>query len=167
MEKIINKFIKVKNQAFTLMELIIVIIIMGLLMGVYSYYKGKMIDINTLESIFVNNIMKEMLNNRVKYKNSYYYDIPAKYCPGWDFNNCDWDSDWKCIIWKFRFSELPNASIDLKKLIKNITSYEICPKFLPDWTLNDKYVGHSHQDPSFSIDFKMNGLLYNITYPEY
>jgi len=157
-----------KIKAFTLMELLVVIIIIGILSMVLVIYLPQLKDTNSMKSWFVNSMLTQIMGNRIKYNGGYYYDIPYSFCKWWSADWCQWDSSKKCIVGDYEFMDFPNNSEQNKELIKHITSFKLCPKVLSDWTLNDEHAWWARQNPSFEVNFKLkNYYKQSITYPAY
>ena len=60
-------------------------------------------------------------------------------------------------------------SLDLKRMLNNVIEYKICPKYLPNNTLNDEFAKDTiHTNPSFYLKYKkQDGTIWEIVYPSY
>ena len=155
---------KIKN-AFTIIELIIVIIIIGILMWIISKV-SNMKDVQSYKNTFISAFIKSVISNKIEIDWVTSYDVNYKYCPWEDPENCEWDDN--CIVWKYNWEGLGNGSLEYKYVVNNIKSYRLCPKFLPDWTKNESYAfDSSHQNPSLELIFNMDDTEQTLRYPIY
>jgi len=145
---------KWRLKTFSLLELLIVIVLIGILSSMFYFIKvNKPIDY--YNNHFIVEFTDKILSTKVK--NS--YDIPIFCKPSW----CVWKNN--CIVDWYDFNKIANDA-DFKYVVNHIIEYKICPLYLPDGSINyNTAINSIPNNPSFYIkrqDKTTNFIIFPI-----